>query len=86
MRALLSEDVTIDPRGRIVQVRARMGETAPARAALDELGPRSATGALGRIAVAEIHLAEDEPGAAVEVLAPVIEGAPRFGRLTRGRR
>ena len=75
MRALLSEDVTIDPRGRIVQVRARMGETAPARAALDELGPKERDSAFGRIAVAQIHLAEDSPEQAVDVLAPVIEGA-----------
>ena len=75
MRALLSEDVTIDPRGRIVQVRARMGEAAPARAALDELGPKERDSAFGRIAIAQIHLVEDSPEQAVDVLAPVIEGA-----------
>ena len=75
LRALLSQDVTIDPRGRIVQVRARMGEAAPARAALDELGPKERDSAFGRIAIAQIHLVEDSPEQAVDVLAPVIEGA-----------
>ena len=75
MRSLLSADVMIDPRGRIVQVRARLGETAPARAALDELGPKERDSAFGRIAVAQIHLAEDSPEQAVDVLAPVIEGS-----------
>jgi LuxR family maltose regulon positive regulatory protein len=75
MRAVVSEDVMIDPRGRIVQVRARMGETGPARAALDELSPKERDSAFGRIAVAQLHLAEDSPEQAVDVLAPVIEGS-----------
>ena len=74
MKSLLSEEVTIDPRGRIAQARARMGETAAA-------GPRSPSSAkerdsaFVRIAAAQIHLAEDSPEQAVDVLAPVIEGA-----------
>jgi LuxR family transcriptional regulator, maltose regulon positive regulatory protein len=74
-RALLSEDVMIDPRGRIAQVQARMGETASARAALDELGEKEHDSALGRIALAEIHLAEDSPEQAVRALAPVVDGS-----------
>jgi LuxR family maltose regulon positive regulatory protein len=75
MRPLLSEDVIIDPRGRIVQVRARMGETAPARATLDELSPEERDSAFGRTVVAQILLAEDSPEQAVDALAPVIEGS-----------
>jgi LuxR family transcriptional regulator, maltose regulon positive regulatory protein len=75
MRALLSEDVIIDPRGRIVQVWARMGETAPARATLDELSPQERDSAFGRTVVAQILLAEDSPEQAVDALAPVIEGS-----------
>lgn len=75
MRPLLSEDVIIEARGRIVQVSARIGETAPARAGLDEFSPKQRDTPLGRIALAQIHLAEDSPEQAVDVLAPVIEGA-----------
>jgi LuxR family maltose regulon positive regulatory protein len=78
--AFLGEDVTIDPRERIVQVRARMGEVAHARAAFDELIPKERDSALGRIAVAQIHLAEDSPEEAVDMLAPVIGGSSEFSQ------
>ncbi len=80
IRAVLSEDVMIDPRGRIVQVRARMGETAPARATLDELASKQRDSAFGRIALAELHLAEDSPEQAVDVLAPVTDGSSEVSR------
>ena len=75
MRPLLSEDVIIDPRGRIVQVSARMGETAPARATLDELSPQERDSVFGRTVIAQILLEEDSPEQAVDALAPVIEGS-----------
>ena len=75
VRALLSEDVMIDPRGRIAQVQARMGETASARAGLDELGEKEHDSALGRIALAQIHLAEDSPEQTLRTLAPVVDGS-----------
>jgi LuxR family transcriptional regulator, maltose regulon positive regulatory protein len=75
IRPLLSEDVIIDPRGRIVQVWARMGEAAPARATLDELSPQERDSVFGRTVVAQILLAEDSPEHAVDALAPVIEGS-----------
>ncbi len=74
IRALLSEDVVIDPRERIVQVCARMGGAA-ARAALDEFSSQERDSAVGRIAVAQILLAEASPEQAADALAPLIEGA-----------
>ncbi len=75
MRPLLSDDVIIDPRGRIVQVWARMGQTALARTALDDLSPHERDSAFGRIAVAQILLAEASPEQAADALAPLIEGS-----------
>jgi LuxR family maltose regulon positive regulatory protein len=80
IRALLSEDVIIEPWGRILQVRGRMGETNSVGAALDELSPEERDSAFGRIAAAQIHLAEDSPERAVDVLTPVIEGSPEASR------
>ena len=60
----------------------RMGRAAEASAALAELDEDERDRALIRIAAAEIHLAQDDPEAALEVLAPVIEGSRRAAHST----
>ena len=72
---------TIEPRGVMLQTQVRMGEAAEASAALAELDEDERDRALVRIAAAEIHLAQDDPEAALEVLAPVIEGSSAGGSL-----
>ena len=73
---------TIEPRGLMLQTLVRMGRAAEARAALAALDEEERDRALVRIAAAEIHLAQNDPGAALEVLAPVIEGSSRAAHST----
>lgn len=78
LKSLMGEEVrTIEPRGVLLQTQVRMGEAAVASAALAELDEDERDRALVRIAAAEIHLAQDDPEAALDVLAPVIEGSAR---------
>ena len=75
-RLLADEHVFMtDVRGRIAQVRVRMGDTEAARQMLAGLKPRERAGAGLRTALAALALAEDDPERAVEAVAPVIEGA-----------
>ncbi len=83
LKSLMSEEVrTIEPRGVMLQTQVRMGEAAAASAALAELDEDERDRALVRIAAAEIHLAQDDPEAALDVLAPVIEGSARAAHST----
>ena len=83
LNSLMGEEVrAIEPRGVMLQAQVRMGETDAASAALAELGEDDRDRALVRIAAAEIHLAHDDPEAALEVLAPVIEGSSRSAHQT----
>jgi LuxR family transcriptional regulator, maltose regulon positive regulatory protein len=66
---------TIEPASAVLHVQVRMGDTAAARAALLELDEEVRDRALYRIAAAAIHLAEEDPEPALEVLAPAVEGA-----------
>src|SRR6201996_6386718 len=56
----------------------RRGETEHARDALAELGDREREGGEMRVAIAALRLAEDDPGAATAVLAPIVDGATAF--------
>ena len=83
LSSLLGKEVrTIEPRGVMLQTQVRMGRAAEASAALAELDEDERDRALIRIATAEIHLAKDDPEAALEVLAPVIEGSRRAAHST----
>jgi LuxR family maltose regulon positive regulatory protein len=75
MQALLAGEhpLTNELRARVVQVRIRMGETTAARSALAGVGAEQRARGEVRIAAAAMHLAEGDPQAAVETLAPVVE-------------
>ncbi len=75
-RLLAGEHVlTVDVRSRTLQVRARMGDTEPVRAALDSSSSELRHRAGMRIALGALELAEGNPERAVEALAPVIGGS-----------
>ena len=83
LSSLMGKEVrTIEPQGVMLQTQVRMGRAAEASAALAELDEDERDRALVRIAAAEIHLAQDDPEAALEVLAPVIEGSARAAHST----
>jgi LuxR family maltose regulon positive regulatory protein len=83
LKSQMSKEVrTIEPLGVLLQAQVRVGETAAASATLAELDEDERDRALVRIATAEIHLAEDDPEAALDVLAPVIEGFARASHST----
>jgi LuxR family maltose regulon positive regulatory protein len=83
LKSSMSKEVqTIEPRGVMLQTQVRMGETEAATAALKKLDEHERDRALIRIAAAEIHLAQDDPEAALEELAPVIEGSARAAHST----
>ena len=65
----------VDVRGRALQVRVRMGDTGPVRAALAGSSPEQRNRAGMRIALGALELAEGNPERAVEALAPVIDGS-----------
>jgi LuxR family transcriptional regulator, maltose regulon positive regulatory protein len=73
---------TIEPRGVMLQTQVRIGKVGEASAALAELDEDERDRALIRIAAAEIHLAQDDPEAALEVLAPVVDGSRRAAHST----
>jgi LuxR family transcriptional regulator, maltose regulon positive regulatory protein len=66
---------SVDVRGRALQVRARMGDTESADAALASLSPEQRDRAGARIALAAVELEKDDPERAIEALAPVIKGS-----------
>jgi LuxR family maltose regulon positive regulatory protein len=78
LSSLMGKEVrTIEPQGVMLQTQVRMGKGAEANARLGELDEDERDRALIRIASAEIHLAQDDPEAALEELEPVIEGSRR---------
>jgi LuxR family transcriptional regulator, maltose regulon positive regulatory protein len=76
MQALLDGEhaFAVTGRARLIETQARMGELASARRALAETSEEARDTAEMREAAAVIHLAAGEPGQAVDVLAPVIDG------------
>jgi LuxR family transcriptional regulator, maltose regulon positive regulatory protein len=73
---LASEHVfALEARGRALQVRVRMGDAEFARRALAGMGPQERDRAAMRIALAALELERDEPEAAVQALAPVIDAS-----------
>jgi LuxR family maltose regulon positive regulatory protein len=83
LSSLMGNEVrTIEPQGVLLQTQVRMGRAAEASAALAEVDEDERDRALIRIAAAEIHLAQDDSKAALEVLAPVIEGSRRAAHST----
>ena len=64
----------VELENRRLQVQVRMGDTARARVALNELDPHVRRRAGIRVAAAALELAQDEPEQAVEELAPVLNG------------
>jgi LuxR family maltose regulon positive regulatory protein len=65
--------VSVDLLGRLLQTQIAMGDLEPVRAALADAPAEERNGAEMRITAALLHLAEDDPQRAIEVLAPVIE-------------
>jgi LuxR family maltose regulon positive regulatory protein len=65
--------LNVELRSRLLQTQVRVGETAAVRAALADTPADERDRAGMRIAAAAAHLADDQPEAAVDVLAPVIE-------------
>jgi LuxR family maltose regulon positive regulatory protein len=65
--------LNVELRSRLLQTRVRVGEVAAVRAALADMPADVRDRAGMRIAAAGVHLADDEPEAAVDVLSPVIE-------------
>ena len=81
-RLLTGEHVfKVDVRGRALQVRVRMGDLEAARLELAGLSPDQRDRAAIRIALAAMELEQDNPEAAAEALAPVLDGsAPALSR------
>jgi len=78
MQSLLagSHALAVAGRARLLQTQAHMGRLDAARTALADIGEEEKRETSDmRLAAAVIHLAEHEPELAVDVLAPVIEGA-----------
>jgi len=65
--------LNVELRSRLLQTQVRVGETAAVRAALEAMPADERDRAGMRIAAAAVALAEDDPEAAVDALAPVIE-------------
>jgi LuxR family maltose regulon positive regulatory protein len=65
--------LNVELRSRLLQTQVRVGETAAVRAALEAMPADERDRAGMRIAAAAVDLAEDDPEAAVDALAPVIE-------------
>ena len=83
LSSLMGKEVrTIEPLGVLLQTQVRMGGVAEASASLEALDEDERDRALVRIAAAEIHMAQDDPDAALAVLAPVIDGSRRASHST----
>jgi LuxR family transcriptional regulator, maltose regulon positive regulatory protein len=75
--ARLAEPSLMVPANRsfLVQTLVRLGETDRAEQALAGLGDQDRSGAQMRISLAALRLAQDDPHAALEALAPVLDGS-----------
>jgi LuxR family maltose regulon positive regulatory protein len=69
--------LAVPSQARLLQTHACMGHLATARAALAEISDEDRDAGEVRLAAAVIHLAEQEPEHAVDVLGPVIGGVAR---------
>ena len=75
-RLLAGEHVfKVDVRGRALQVRVRMGDAEAAQLELAGLSSDQRDRAAVRIAIAAMELDQDNPEAAAEALAPVLDGS-----------
>ena len=75
-RLLTSEHVfTVDVHGRALQVRVRMGDTESAQLEIARLSADQRKRAGVHIALAALELEQDSPEAAIEALAPVLDGS-----------
>jgi LuxR family maltose regulon positive regulatory protein len=76
MQALLADEhaFAVAGRARLIQAQARMGELAPARAALAGLGERERGAPEMRLAAAVVDLADGEPEQAIDAVAPLVDG------------
>ena len=70
-------------RSRMLQTLVRLGQTGRAEQALAELGEDERASAEMRTAVASLRLAPDDPQAAADALAPVLDGSVPGVRLMR---
>ena len=68
--------LVVQLRAAVVHTQLRLGDAAAARAALDASSEQERHCAELRVAAAAVHLADGRPQAAVDVLAPVIDGSP----------
>ena len=74
--------LSVVTRGLHVQTLARLGETAAARAVLAEMTDEERDSSESRSAFAAVHLAEGDPAAAVDVLAPIIESSDEVVKIS----
>ena len=70
-------------RSRMLQTLVRLGQTGRAEQALAELGENERASAEMRTAVAALRLASDDPQAAADALAPVLDGSVSGVRQVR---
>ena len=67
--------LTVQARWFLVQTQLKLGDTAAARATLAEMSDEERTWGEADIATASLRLAEEDPRAVVDSLAPVLSGA-----------
>ena len=79
MQTLLADThpFALRTQARLIQTQARMDQLAAARARLAGISEEDRDSSVIRMAAAVIHLAECEPGQAIDALGPVIDGARR---------
>ena len=83
MQTLLADThpFALRTQARLIQTQARMDQVAAARARLAGISEEDRDSSVIRMAAAVIHLAECEPGQAIDALGPVIDGsAPTIHR------
>ena len=80
----MQHGLTVAARLSLVQTLVRLGETAAARETLAEMSEsdREWGGVFARVAVASVHLADGDAEAAVDALAPVLDGSTLVLRET----
>ena len=69
-------------RGLHIQTLVRLGDTSAARVRIGELTAHDRTSGATRVSLATLHLAEDNPEATVDVLAPVLDGSAPAMKIT----
>jgi LuxR family transcriptional regulator, maltose regulon positive regulatory protein len=74
-RLVTEHPATMLVQAHVLQVLVRLGETGRVKQALTELGEKQRERGEMRIAVAALRLAQDDPRAAADALAPVLDGS-----------